>query len=54
VILSPLLCFASSFSSNFSKDERAKWPVALHESLSDAEKANASIEMVAHVVVTGK
>ncbi|RHZ49629.1 hypothetical protein CDV55_101717 [Aspergillus turcosus] len=38
----------------WSEEEREKWPGALRDSLSEAERANASVEMVAYVAVARK
>jgi ubiquinone/menaquinone biosynthesis C-methylase UbiE len=46
--------FSSAITGGWSEEDRAKLPAALRESLSDVEKANASIEMVAYVAVARK
>jgi ubiquinone/menaquinone biosynthesis C-methylase UbiE len=38
----------------WSEEEREKWPGALREHLSEVERANASVEMVAYVAVASK
>ncbi|KAG2025457.1 hypothetical protein GB937_002709 [Aspergillus fischeri] len=46
--------FSSAITRGWSEEDRAKLPAALRENLSDVEKANASIEMVAYLAVARK